>query len=81
MKEHFKQELIKAAKNYVTSLDGNARLSILLVSQKEELIEINIDKVYDKITVTASTGCGETITTVKGGCEKVTTVIGDRENV
>lgn len=56
MKQHFKNEMIKAAKNYVSVLDGNARLSILLVSQKEEVIEINIDKVYDEITVTTISG-------------------------
>lgn len=56
MKEHLRQEMIKAAKLYVESLEGNARLSILLVSQKEDCIEINIDKVYDEMTVTTMGG-------------------------
>ena len=45
------------AKAYTKQIKGNARTSILIVSQeKDEMLEINIDKVYDKITVTTTKG-------------------------
>lgn len=45
------------AKTYTKQINGNARTSIIVVAQdKNEMLEINIDKVYDKITVTTTKG-------------------------
>lgn len=54
--------MTEIAQAYTKQIKGNARTSILIIAQeKEEMLEINIDKVYDKITVT----------TIKGGNENV----------
>ena len=51
------QLMTEIARAYTKQIKGNARTSILVVAQdKNEMLEINIDKVYDKITVTTVTG-------------------------
>lgn len=62
MKKDLLQLMTEIARAYTKQIKGNARTSILVVAQdKNEMVEINIDKVYDKITVT----------TVKGGQKNV----------
>lgn len=54
--------MTEIAQAYTKQIDGNARLSILIVAQKnDEMLEINMDKIGDKVT----------ITTIKGGNENV----------
>ena len=49
--------MTEVAQAYTKQIKGNARTSILVVAQdKDEMLEINIDKVFDKITVTTVTG-------------------------
>ena len=49
--------MTEIARAYTKQIKGNARTSILVVAQdKDEMMEINIDKVYDKITVTTKGG-------------------------
>ena len=57
MKKDLLQLMTDIAKAYTKQIRGNARTSILIVAQeKDEMLEINIDKVYDKITVTTTKG-------------------------
>ena len=57
MKKDLLQLMTEIARAYTKQIKGNARTSIIVVSQdKNEMVEINIDKVYDKITVTTVTG-------------------------
>ena len=57
MKKDLLQLMTEIARAYTKQIKGNARTSILVVAQdKNEMVEINIDKVYDKITVTTVTG-------------------------
>ena len=57
MKKDFLQRMTEIASAYTKQIKGNARTSIIVVAQdKNEMLEINIDKVYDKITVTTVTG-------------------------
>ena len=60
MKKDLLQLMADIAKAYTKQIKGNARTSILVVAQdKNEMLEINIDKVYDKITVTTTKGGNE----------------------
>ena len=62
MKKDLLQLMTEIAKAYTKQIKGNARTSILVVAQdKDEMLEINIDKVYDKITVTTVTGGAENV--------------------
>lgn len=57
MKKDLLQLMTEIARAYTKQIKGNARTSIMVVAQdKNEMLEINIDKVYDKITVTTVTG-------------------------
>ena len=57
MKKDLLQLMTEIARAYTKQIKGNARTSIIVVAQdKNEMVEINIDKVYDKITVTTVTG-------------------------
>ena len=57
MKKDLLKLMTEVAQAYTKQIKGNARTSILVVSQeKDEMLEINIDKIYDKITVTTVTG-------------------------
>ena len=57
MKKDLLQLMTEIARAYTKQIKGNARTSIIVVAQdKNEMLEINIDKVYDKITVTTVTG-------------------------
>ena len=57
MKKDLLQLMTEIARAYTKQIKGNARTSILVVAKdKNEMLEINIDKVYDKITVTTVTG-------------------------
>lgn len=57
MKKDLLQLMTEIARAYTKQIKGNARTSIIVVAQdKDEMLEINIDKVYDKITVTTVTG-------------------------
>ena len=57
MKKDLLQLMTDIARAYTKQIKGNARTSIIVVAQdKNEMLEINIDKVYDKITVTTVTG-------------------------
>lgn len=57
MKKDLLQLMTEIARAYTKQIKGNARTSIIVVSQdKNEMLEINIDKVYDEITVTTVTG-------------------------
>ena len=56
MKKDLLQLMTEIASAYTKQIKGNARTSIIVVAQdKNEMLEINIDKVYDKITVTTVT--------------------------
>ena len=49
--------MTEIAQAYTKQIKGNARTSIIIVAQdKDEMLEINIDKVYAKMTVTTVTG-------------------------
>lgn len=62
MKKDLLQIMTEIARAYTKQIKGNARTSILVVAQdKNEMLEINIDKVYDKITVTTVTGGNENV--------------------
>lgn len=62
MKKDLLELMVEIAKAYTKQIKGNARTSIIVVAQdKDEIFDINIDKTYDKIT----------ITTTKGGHENV----------
>ena len=62
MKKDLLQLMTEIARAYTKHIKGNARTSILVVAQdKNEMLEINIDKVYDKITVTTVTGGNENV--------------------
>lgn len=62
MKKDLLQLMTEIARAYTKQIKGNARTSILVVAQyKNEMLEINIDKVYDKITVTTVTGGSENV--------------------
>lgn len=57
MKKDLLKLMTEIAQAYTKQINGNARTSIIIVAQdKNEMVEINIDKVYDKITVTTVTG-------------------------
>jgi hypothetical protein len=57
MKKDLLKLMTEIARAYTKQIKGNARTSILVVAQDtDEMLEINIDKVYDKITVTTVTG-------------------------
>ena len=57
MKKDLLQLMTEIARAYTRQIKGNARTSIMVVAQdKDEMLEINIDKIYDKITVTTLTG-------------------------
>ena len=57
MKKDLLQLMTEIARAYTKQIKGNASTSIIVVAQdKNEMLEINIDKVYDKITVTTVTG-------------------------
>lgn len=57
MKKDLLKLMTDVARAYTKQIKGNARTSILIVSQeKDEMLEINIDKVYDRITVTTTKG-------------------------
>ena len=54
--------MTEIARAYTKQIKGNVRTSIMVVAQdKNEMLEINIDKVYDKITVTTVTGGDENV--------------------
>lgn len=62
MKKDLLKLMKKIARPYAKQIKGNACTSILIVSQdKDEMIEIRIDKVYDEITVTTMKGCREDV--------------------
>ena len=62
MKKDLLQLMTEIARAYTKQIKGNARTSIMVVAQdKNEMLEINIDKVYDKITVTTVTGGDENV--------------------
>ena len=62
MKKDLLKLMTEIAQAYTKQIKGNARTSILVVAQdKEEMLEINIDKVYDKITVTTTKGGKENV--------------------
>lgn len=57
MKKDLLQLMTEIARAYTKQIKGNARTSIIVIAQDtDEMLEINIDKVYDKITVTTVTG-------------------------
>lgn len=57
MKKDLLKLMIDIAKAYTKQIKGNARTSIIVVAQdKDEIFEVNIDKVFDKITITTTTG-------------------------
>ena len=57
MKKDLLKLMTEIARAYTKQIKGNARTSILVIAQDtDEMLEINIDKVYDKITVTTVTG-------------------------
>lgn len=57
MKKDLLQLMTEIARAYTKQIKGNARTSIIVVAQDtDEMLEINIDKVYDKITVTTTKG-------------------------
>lgn len=62
MKKDLLQLMTEIARAYTKQIKGNVRTSIMVVAQdKNEMLEINIDKVYDKITVTTVTGGDENV--------------------
>lgn len=62
MKKDLLQLMADIAKAYTKQIKGNARTSILVVAQDtNEMLEINIDKIYDKITVTTTKGGNENV--------------------
>lgn len=62
MKKDLLELMTEIAQAYTKQIKGNARTSILVVAQdKNEMVEINIDKVYDKITVTTNKGVNENV--------------------
>lgn len=57
MKKDLLKLMTEISRAYTKQIKGNARTTILVVAQDtDEMLEINIDKVYDKITVTTTTG-------------------------
>lgn len=57
MKKDLLELMLEIAKAYTKQIKGNARTSIIVVAQdKDEILEVNIDKVFDKITITTTTG-------------------------
>lgn len=57
MKRDLLELMLEIAKAYTKQIKGNARTSIIVVAQdKDEILEVNIDKVFDKITITTTTG-------------------------
>lgn len=57
MKRDLLELMLEIAKAYTKQIKGNARTSIIVVAQdKDEILEINIDKIFDKITITTTTG-------------------------
>ena len=62
MKKDLLLLMTDVARAYTKQIKGNARTSIMVVSQDtDEMLEINIDKVYDKITVTTTKGGNENV--------------------
>ena len=62
MKKDMLKLMTEIAQAYTKQIKGNARTSIIIVAQdNDEMLEINIDKVYDKITVTTTKGGNENV--------------------
>ena len=62
MKKDLLKLMTEIAQAYTKQINGNARTSIIIVAQdNDEMLEINIDKVYDKITVTTTKGGNENV--------------------
>lgn len=62
MKKDLLKLMTEIAQAYTKQIKGNARTSIIIVAQdNDEMLEINIDKVYDKITVTTTKGGNENV--------------------
>ena len=62
MKKDLLELMLEIAKAYTKQIKGNARTSIIVVAQdKDEILEVNIDKVFDKITITTTTGGHENV--------------------
>lgn len=62
MKKDLLQLMTEIARAYTKQIKGNARTSIIVVAQDtDEMLEINIDKVYDNITVTTTKGGNENV--------------------
>ena len=62
MKKDLLKLMTEIARAYTKQIKGNARTSILVIAQDtDEMLEINIDKVYDKITVKTVTGGNENV--------------------
>lgn len=62
MKKDLLKLMTEIARAYTKQIKGNARTSIIVVAQDtDEMLEINIDKIYDKITVTTTKGGNENV--------------------